>query len=135
MKYSKWQRFDNFNTTEELDKELQSLVYGQSIIKIEPIDEQRIELTLSNGVILSVCGHEGCSGCENGNFYYDEIITLGCEGNIITKVNVLSSGNEDDGVFTVQIFSIDKRFLSVDYHGCDNGYYGVGVAMVCKIKE
>ena len=133
---SKVQSFCEFNETVELESDLKKFVYGQSIVAIVPINSKYLQLILDNGIIINVESNEGCAGCYNGWWEYDSIITEGIEGNIITKVEVISKSNEKDencisGTFSINIYSRDKRILSGEFNGCDDGFYGVGITIQC----
>ena len=139
--YDEIQFFEKPDGTEELNEDIQKLVYGQSIVEIIEHDNPShhvFDLVLSNGTVLQVEGNKGCAGCGRGTFNYKELITCGFEGNVITKVEVESTDIADDddydyaGTFTINVYSIDKRIVQAEYSGTDNGYYGIGLAIKCK---
>ena len=94
-------------------------------------------MVLSNGVQLIAKSNEGCGGCSNGWFYYDDVLTLGVDGNVITNISVDCNYDvaSESGNFTLNIFSLDKRILSTRFSGSDNGYYGIGISLTVKFKE
>lgn len=126
--------FADENDTVEIPEDFSEYIYGQSIVDIitEP-DGALLQLVLSNGLILEVASNEGCGGCGNGWYCYDEVIDLGTEGNIITKVEVEQPEDSSWGTYTLFIYSNDKRIMETGFTGGDNGYYGVGISMGVKI--
>jgi hypothetical protein len=130
------EKFDYECGTYEVCKSIQDLVYGQSIEKInDGPDKTEFEITLSNGVVLTVKSNEGCGGCSNGWFSYNKIITCGTDGNVITNVSVDCDATYEGGSFNLHIYSLDKRIVEANFTGSDNGYYGVGIWLLAKIKE
>lgn len=131
------QRFEEEKGTHEISNELKKLIVGQSITEIIK-DEKHGEfltLVLSNGVEINVLSNEGCGGCGNGWFAYNDVITTGVKGNVITNVNVDCNYDnvEEYGTFTLNVYSLDKRILSADFAGGDNGYYGIGITMIATV--
>lgn len=135
-----YQTFDECIGTYEPEQIIKDVVCGQSITNIiTDSNGQTLTLELSNGVKLIAKGNEGCGGCANGWFTYNpkDVITLGTDGNVITNVSVYCNFDYDkeDGYFTLNIYSLDKRLLYVNFDGCDNGYYGIGISLTVKFKE
>lgn len=129
------EHFDYGDGTHEVPKEIQNMCYGQSIVRIDEPDGRELILTLSNGVKLIAEGNEGCGGCANGWFYYDKVITLGTDGNVITKVDVDCDCDGEHGEYTLNIYSLDNRILTTTFTGDDNGYYGVGIYIRVRIPD
>jgi len=131
------QRFEEDKGTHEISNELKKLIVGQSITEIIKDEKygEFLTLVLSNGVEINVISNEGCGGCGNGWFRYSDIITTGVKGNVITNVNVdCNYDNEEEyGTFTLNVYSLDKRILSADFTGGDNGYYGIGITMIATV--
>lgn len=139
--------FDDKKGVVEITPDMRESIIGKSIIKIKTLNEteeghlySQLILVLNDGTELIIDSNQGCGGCYNGWFEYDinKVITLGLEGNVITNVNVncdvTDDGNDASGTFTVQIFSIDKRY-DIDFNGQDNGYYGIGISLEVKMLD
>lgn len=124
--------FDGENRVDEVSKDFQDLIYGQSVIEVIHIDDYNIKLILSNGLVLHAKSNEGCGGCSNGWYDIDNILDLGITGNVITKVEVESPECVENGTYKLFIYSLDKRMLEVDFTGGDNGYYGTGIVIYVK---
>lgn len=132
-----YQKFDEYTGTHEPEQIIKDVVCRQSIVEIQENSDTQLTLILSNGVKLIAESNEGCGGCANGWFFYDDVLTLGTDGNVITNVSVDCNYDEDSesGNFTLNIFSMDKRILSTRFSGVDNGYYGVGISLTVKYLE
>lgn len=132
-----FQMFNENSGTHEPEQIIKDVVCGQSIVEIQENSDTQLTLILSNGVKLIAKSNEGCGGCSNGWFFYDDVLTLGTDGNVITNVSVDCNYDEDSesGNFTLNIFSMDKRILSTRFSGVDNGYYGVGISLTVKYLE
>lgn len=132
-----YQTFDDYSGTLEPEQIIKDIVCGQSIVDISEDSDTQLTLTLSNGVKLIAKSNEGCSGCCNGWFFYDDVLTLGVEGNVITNISIDCNYDVDveGGSFTLNIFSMDKRILSTRFSGEDNGYYGIGISLTVEFKE
>ncbi len=131
----KYEDFDSENCVDEVDKGIQDLIYGQSVVEVRHIDDYNIKLILSNGLVLHAMSNEGCGGCSNGWYDIDNILDLGITGNVITKVEVESPACAEDGTYKLFIYSLDKRMLEVDFTGSDNGYYGTGFTIFVKSTD
>lgn len=131
----KYEDFDSENCVDEVSKDIQDLIYGQSVVEVRHIDDYNIKLVLSNGLVLHAMSNEGCGGCSNGWYDIDNILDLGITGNVITKVEVESPKFAEDGTYKLFIYSLDKRMLEVDFTGCDNGYYGTGIIISVKSSD
>ena len=131
----KYEDFDGENCVDEVSKDIQDLIYGQSVVEVRHIDDDNIKLILSNGLILHAMSNEGCGRCSNGWYDIDNILDLGITGNVITKVEVESPECSFDGTYKLFIYSMDKRMLEVDFTGCDNGYYGTGIIIHVKSPD
>ena len=138
------QKFDSFDGNHEVSEKIQKLCYNQSIIDIKKVENgEKLILVLSNGVELIAQSNEGCGGCGNGWFCYDDVIVLGETGNVITKIEVKCDynsyygGNDTDGSgsFTLVVYSLDKRILETKFEGGDNGYYGIGIYISVDIPD
>jgi hypothetical protein len=132
------QRFNEEKGTVEINNELKKLIVGQSITEIIEDKEhgEFLTLILSNGVEINVLSNEGCGGCNNGWFTYNDVITTGVKGNVITNVTVdCDYGNDggDSGTFTFNVYSLNKRILSADFAGYDSGFYGIGITMTATV--
>lgn len=126
--------------TFEVPENVRNEIYGQSIVKIDSSECYNLVLHLSNGTKLRVKSNEGCGGCANGWFLFDKVITCGTEGNVITRVEVNTTVNENswseyEGSYTIYIYSQDKRILETTFSGEDNGYYGVGIELIVEMEN
>ena len=122
----------------EVSQKIQELCYGQSIVDIKKeSDGAKLILVLSNGVELIAESNEGCGGCGNGWFEYEDVIVLGTAGNIITKIGVECNYDEsrDCGSFNLHVYSLDKRIIKADFRGEDNGYYGIGIYISVYVPD
>ena len=54
---------------------------------------------------------------------------------MITNVKCELATEVYDDVYNIFIFAEDTRINCVQYHGCDNGYYGVGYDLYVKLAE
>ena len=125
------------NKVEELDRELMDrYIKGQSIVDIIKSEYgERVDFVLSNGLVLRVNSNEGCGGCSNGWYCLDTLIDTRENGNIITKIEVKNPEYAEDGTYSMFIYSNDKRIVTADFSGCDNGYYGTGIWVEVVIPE
>ena len=126
--------------TFEVPENVRSEIYGQSIVKIDSSECDNLVLHLSNGTKLRVKSNEGCGGCANGWFLFDKVITCGTEGNVITRVEVNTTVNENswsdyEGSYTIYIYSQYRRILETTFSGEDNGYYGVGIELIVEMEK
>lgn len=109
---------------------LQEQLLYRKIVKVEEHgDEQTVDLTLDNGVVLRAHGNEGCGGCGNGWYFLTHVET--CD-NAIMGVEIL---NEQEERYSVFVMTEDKRINMLTYEGYDNGYYGVGFYLEVIRKE
>jgi hypothetical protein len=125
------------NEVKELDKELMNrYIKGQSIVDIIKDDfGEWVSFVLSNGLILRAHSNEGCGGCSNGWYCLDTLIDTRENGNIITKIEVKNPEYAENGTYSMFIYSNDKRIVTADFSGCDNGYYGTGIWVEIVIPE
>lgn len=129
MSYQKYiAHSDDFNFEENV-KEL--LLY-RKITKAEKLDEREGILTLDNGTQLIVQGNSGCGGCGNG--WYDLCDLNECN-NVITNVKCEIAEKNYDDIYSIFVFSEDKRIECVQYRGYDNGYYGRGYSLSVMVAE
>lgn len=129
--------FDQTKGTYNVSDEILNSIKGKSIVKIQDCGDTNLILILDDGTRLIVESNEGCGGCDNGWFYHDleKVLSLGLEGNVITDIKVKCDFNDDDeGTYTVQIYSLDKRY-NIECSGHDNGYYGIGISLNVYIDE
>ena len=133
----KYERFDGENRVDEVDKDIQDLIYGQSVVEVRHVDEYNIKLILSNGLVLHAMSNEGCGGCSNGWYEIDNILDLGVTGNVITKVEVESPEDAWWGTYKLFVYSRDKRMLETNFTGStdDKGYYGCGIIIHVKSPD
>ena len=136
--------FYSFDGNHEVSEKIQKLCYNQSIVDIKKDKSgEKLILVLSNGVELIAKSNEGCGGCDEGWFRYDDVIVLGETGNVITKIEVKCDYNsyyggndtEGSGSFTLVVYSLDKRILETKFEGGDNGYYGIGICISVDIPD
>lgn len=134
---NKYMRFDESHGTFSVSDEIKKLCVGQSIVDIiKHKHGEELTLVLSNGVKLIAKSNEGCGGCSNGWFCYDEVLTYGENGNVITNIEVDCDydDNAESGTFTLKVYSLDKRILECAFSGGDNGYYGIGIEIAAFLK-
>lgn len=133
--------FDDKKGIVPISLDMREAIVGKSIVEIKTPSTTELILILNDGTELIAQSNEGCGGCNNGWFEYDinDVITLGLEGNVITNVHVncdieKDAWGDDSGKYTIQIFSLDKRY-NIDFAGYDNGYYGIGISLQIKLNE
>lgn len=90
-------------------------------------------LTLDNGAVVDLYGHDGGCACTAGCYELADLAALADVDNIITAVKFDASDVTDDeygepcGAYRVFVFAEDKRVQLASFEGDDgNGYYGTG---------
>lgn len=123
--------YEEDEDTAYVDENWKDFIIGHSIVDVLACDDETcLTLVLDNGVELEARSNEGCGGCGNGWFYYNyqDVLSLGLKGNVITNLKVDCDVCGDDGTYTIMIYTVDKR-MDIEFSGGDNGYYGMGIRL------
>lgn len=128
------------------EERLRELLVGRRIVSVEQTDEVPNNddaweqgfppvgvLTLDNGAVLKLWGHEGSCSCGSGDYVLTELNGV---DNVITNVERVDEpggddypGNEDDnydGRYQIFVYAENRQLLA-QFTGSDgNGYYGTG---------
>jgi hypothetical protein len=130
--YSDYEKYEEVEDTSPIKDDWKDFIIGHSIVDVIPwgADSTELTLVLDNGVKLIAKSNEGCGGCDNGWFFYDyeNVLSLGLKGNVITNLKVNCDVCGDKGTYTIMIYTVDKR-MDVAFEGEDNGYYGMGISL------
>lgn len=130
--YSDYKCYAEVEDTSSIKDDWKNFIIGHSIVDVITCKADSTELTLilDNDVKLIAKSNEGCGGCGNGWFFYDyeNVLSLGLKGNVITNLKVNCDINGDEGTYTIMIYTVDKR-MDVAFEGGDNGYYGMGISL------
>lgn len=130
--YSDYKCYEEVEDTSPIKDDWKDFIIGHSIVDVIAWQADSTELTLilDNDVKLVAKSNEGCGGCGNGWFFYDyeNVLSLGLKGNVITNLKVNCDVNGDEGTYTIMIYTIDKR-MDIAFEGGDNGYYGMGISL------
>lgn len=135
--YSDCKHYEDAEDTSFVRDNWNDFIVGHSIVDvIADRCEESLTLVLDNGVKLIATSNEGCGGCGNGWFCYnyDDVLSLGLKGNVITNLKVNCEVDGDGGIYTLMIYTIDKR-MDIDFSGEDNGYYGMGISLEIVIPN
>lgn len=90
-------------------------------------------LTLDDGTVIYVAGHEGGCSCSAGCYYLEHVATV---DNVITAVRIKDSPAGDDdmsgeGVYAIYVVADAGEINVAQFEGSDgNGYYGTGFELV-----
>ena len=90
-------------------------------------------LTLDNGTVVELIGHDGGCACAAGCYTLNELAALPEVDHIITAVEFNDDDVDDNdsletaGSYRVFIFAEDRRIQLASFEGGDgNGWYGTG---------
>lgn len=104
----------------EFEKEL----VGKSI---KSIDEDNRQILLTDGTLLEVSEGGDCCAWFDG-----AIRTVNLTQNVITKIDRLCN-DEEDGLFTLAIYSVNEHIASVEVTGNEgSGYYGSSITLTAR---
>lgn len=99
--------------------DFERVLVGKSIKSIE---EAASRITLTDGTVLEILDGGGCCAWFEG-----AVKAVNLTQNVITKVDSLDN-DEEDGLFTLAIYSVFEHIASVEVTGNEgSGYYGSSI--------
>lgn len=139
---------------------LKSAVVGHRIVSIERNPQRtrtwrlpsyaperygdRALITLDNGAVLQLDGHDGGCACSAGCYALTHLAELSDVDNIITAVHFdnrpVGDGYDIDGTgvgyYTIFVVADDRQINLATFEGTDgNGYYGSGYYLRIAVPE
>lgn len=92
-------------------------------------------LTLDNGTVIYVCGHDGGCACSAGCY---DVSSLATVDNAITSVKPVNKPGDDSnydqsdtGYYAIFVMADNEQINVVRWDGSDgNGYYGTGYQLI-----
>ena len=118
---------------------LKELLVGRKVVDVrtEGQDYDPVGvITLDDGKVLEVQGHDGGCGCNSGCY---PLASLSATDNVILNVQLDESPAEDysdegDGWYRVFVYTENQEIMLASFEGTDgNGYYGTGWWL--RVKE
>lgn len=111
------------------EERIAGLLIGHSIKKVA-----QDHLLLDDGTLLRIVPNQGGCSCGSGDY---ELADLRGVDNIITSVEFVKEGDEDDGEFSgayrIFVFADNRRLNLFSVEGFDgNGYYGTGYYIMVR---
>jgi len=128
---------------------LRTLLVGKKITNAEMVDGLPEDawglaptgvLTLDDGTVLELFGHDGGCACNSGCYELTELVGDGIPDNVITDVQLDESPSGDDqegdGYYRIFVYTANQEILLASFDGTDgNGYYGTGWYLRVKEKS
>lgn len=115
------------------EDEIKETLIGKQITHIEQKDDFTVEVTLDDGVILTLAGNEGGCGCGNGDWVISELLSDSGKpsGRVMNawvddRIGADEEMGEISGPVTVFIMVEGREYPLVEFSGFDNGWYGHG---------
>ena len=115
------------------EEEIKETLIGKQITRIEQKDDFTVEVTLDDGVILTLAGNEGGCCCGNGDWAITELLSDSEKpsGRVMNawvddQIGADEELGEISGPITVFIMVEGREYPLVEFDGYDNGWYGQG---------
>lgn len=115
------------------EEKIKETLIGKQITRIEQKDAFTVEVTLDDGVILTLAGNEGGCCCGNGDWIISKLLSDSEKpsGRVMNAwVNDRIDMDEDLGEIwgpvTVFIVAEGRKYPLVEFTGQHNGWYGHG---------
>ena len=115
------------------EDEIKETLIGKQITHIEQKDDFQVEVTLDDGVILTLTGNEGGCCCGNGDWTVSELLSDSEKpsGRVMNawvddRIGADEEMGEISGPITVFIMVEGREYPLVEFDGYDNGWYGHG---------
>lgn len=122
------------------EEKIKETLIGKQITRIEQKDDFTAEVTLDDGVILTLAGNEGGCCCGDGDWIITELLSDSEKptGRVMNAwVNDRIDMDEDLGEIwgpvTVFIVAECRKYPLVEFTGHDNGWYGHG--FYCRVSQ
>ena len=119
---------------------IKETLIGKQITHIEQKDDFQVEVTLDDGVILTLTGNEGGCSCGNGDWTITKLLADSEKPSariMNARVDDSITVNEDygdiHGPITVFIMAEGREYPLVEFSGYDNGWYGHG--FYCSVSR
>ena len=125
------------------EEKIKETLIGKQITRIEQKDAFTVEVTLDDGVILTLAGNEGGCCCGNGDWTISKLLADSEKptGRIMNawvddQTGVDEEMDEIYGPIRVFIMVEGREYPLVEFDGYDNGWYGHGFyASVTRITQ
>ena len=115
------------------EEKIKETLIGKQITRIEQKDDFTVEVTLDDGVILTLAGNEGGCCCGNGDWTVSELLSDSEKpsGRVMNawvddRIGADEEFGEILGPITVFIMVEGREYPLVEFDGYDNGCYGHG---------
>lgn len=115
------------------EDEIKETLIGKQITRIEQKDDFTVEVTLDDGVILTLAGNEGGCCCGNGYWTIRELLSDSEKpsGRIMNawvddQIGADEEMGEISGPIRVFVMVEGREYPLVEFDGYDNGWYGHG---------
>ena len=115
------------------EEKIKETLISKQITHIEQKDDFTVEVTLDDGVILTLAGNEGGCYCGNGDWIITELLSDSGKpsGRIMNawvddQIRADEEFGEITGPITVFIMVEGREYPLVEFDGFDNGWYGHG---------
>ena len=125
------------------EEKIKETVIGKQVTRIEQKDGFTVEVTLDDGVILTLMGNEGGCCCGSGDWTITELLSDSEKpsGRIMNawvddQIEESEVGGGLQGPITAFIMAEGREYPLVEFDGYDNGCYGHGFyASVTRITS
>lgn len=115
------------------EEKIKETLIGKQITHIEQKDDFQLEVTLDDGVILTLTGNEGGCSCGNGDWTITKLLSDSekpsariMNARVDDSIAVDEDYGEIFGPITVFIMAEGREYPLVEFNGYDNGWYGHG---------
>nr|DAN94548.1 MAG TPA: hypothetical protein [Caudoviricetes sp.] len=115
------------------EEKIKETLISKQITRIEQKDDFTVEVTLDDGVILTLTGNEGGCCCRNGDWTISELLSDSEKpsGRVMNawvddQIGADQEIGEISGPITVFIMAEGREYPLVEFNGYDNGWYGHG---------
>lgn len=125
------------------EEKIKETLIGKQVTRIEQKDDFTVEVTLDDGVILTLTGNEGGCCCGSGDWTITELLSDSEKpsGRIMNawvddQIEESEVYGNLQGPITVFIMAEGREYPLVEFDGYDNGWYGHGFyASVTRITS
>nr|DAV25713.1 MAG TPA: hypothetical protein [Caudoviricetes sp.] len=115
------------------EEKIKETLISKQVTRIEQKDDFTVEVTLDDGVILTLTGNEGGCCCGNGDWTISEILSdsekpSGRIMNAWVDDQIRSDEEMDEICGPIRVFIMveGREYPLVEFNGYDNGWYGHG---------
>ena len=114
-------------------EKIKETLIGKQVTHIEQKDDFTVEVTLDDGVILTLAGNEGGCCCVNGDWTISESLSdsekpSGRIMNARVDDQIRSNEEMDEIYGPIRVFIMveGREYPLAEFNGYDNGWYGQG---------